>query len=157
MASTTTNIGLTKPAGTDQALISAINGNMDIIDTKMGAVGNTSVQGQITALSDQIANVDTVTNTHVITDKIIAYRAGRVVFITCISGSYSTNANGKLTENSTEVTIPEKYRPVISANFVEPVSQKRLTIANDGKIYVDGTISNVGCRFSATYMTTANY
>lgn len=54
MASTTTNIGLTKPAGTDQALISAINGNMDIIDTKMGAVGNTSVQGQITALSDQI-------------------------------------------------------------------------------------------------------
>ena len=56
MASTTTNIGLTKPAGTDQALISAINGNMDIIDTKMGAVGNTSVQGQITALSDQIEN-----------------------------------------------------------------------------------------------------
>ena len=54
MASTTTNIGLTKPAGTDQALISAINGNMDIIDTKMGAVGNTSVQGQINALSDQI-------------------------------------------------------------------------------------------------------
>ena len=65
MASTTTNIGLTKPAGTDQALISAINGNMDIIDTKMGAVGNTSVQGQITALSDQIANVSestTITN-----------------------------------------------------------------------------------------------
>ena len=55
MASTTTNIGLTKPAGTDQALISAINGNMDIIDTKMGAVGNTSVQSQITSLSDQIA------------------------------------------------------------------------------------------------------
>ena len=58
MASTTTNIGLTKPAGTDQALISAINGNMDIIDTKMGAVGNTSVQGQINALSDQIAIYD---------------------------------------------------------------------------------------------------
>ena len=57
MASTTTNIGLTKPAGTDQALISAINGNMDIIDTKMGAVGNTSVQSQITSLSDQIANI----------------------------------------------------------------------------------------------------
>ena len=57
MASTTTNIGLTKPAGTDQALISAINGNMDIIDTKMGAVGNTSVQSQITSLSDQMANV----------------------------------------------------------------------------------------------------
>ena len=55
MASTTTNIGLTKPAGTDQALISAINGNMDIIDTKMGAVGSTSVQSQITSLSDQIA------------------------------------------------------------------------------------------------------
>ena len=65
MASTTTNIGLTKPAGTDQALISAINGNMDIIDTKMGAVGNTSVQGQITALSDQIATLQSgKTNFH---------------------------------------------------------------------------------------------
>ena len=61
MASTTTNIGLTKPAGTDQALISAINGNMDIIDTKMGAVGNTSVQSQITSLSDQMAKLQTPT------------------------------------------------------------------------------------------------
>ena len=65
MASTTTNIGLTKPAGTDQALISAINGNMDIIDTKMGAVGNTSVQSQITSLSDQIGTLNSKINNYI--------------------------------------------------------------------------------------------
>ena len=55
MATTTTNLGLTKPVGTEQALISVINGNMDIIDTKVGAVpANKNVQGEIDSLSDQI-------------------------------------------------------------------------------------------------------
>ena len=55
MATTTTNLGLTKPIGTEQALVSVINGNMDIIDTKVGAVpANKNVQGEIDSLSDQI-------------------------------------------------------------------------------------------------------
>lgn len=37
MAGSTTNFGLTKPIGTEQALISTINGNMDIIDSVMEA------------------------------------------------------------------------------------------------------------------------
>ena len=37
MATTTTNYGLTKPAGTDKYDISVQNGNMDIIDTKLKA------------------------------------------------------------------------------------------------------------------------
>ncbi len=55
MATTTTNLGLKKPAGTDQALISDINNNMDILDTKIGAVGSTSVQSQINTLNSNIA------------------------------------------------------------------------------------------------------
>ena len=35
---TTTNIGLTKPAGTDKALVSVINSNSDIIDSAAGGL-----------------------------------------------------------------------------------------------------------------------
>ena len=53
----TTNLNLVKPAGTDYALVSVINGNMDIIDSKVGAVpSNASVQGQIDTLNNQITN-----------------------------------------------------------------------------------------------------
>ena len=44
MASTTTNLGLTKPAYTDDADVAVINANSDIIDAAYGS------------LSDQIAN-----------------------------------------------------------------------------------------------------
>lgn len=36
MASTTTNLGLTKPSGTEVPDISVINGNMDKIDSAVG-------------------------------------------------------------------------------------------------------------------------
>lgn len=54
MASTTTNLGLTKPAYTDSADVAVINSNMDILDTKIGAIGSTSVASQIGTLSEQI-------------------------------------------------------------------------------------------------------
>jgi len=56
MASTTPNIGLTLPTGTEGWKRSVINGNFTILDTKIGAVGNTSLQSQINTLSSQIAN-----------------------------------------------------------------------------------------------------
>ena len=40
MATTTTNLGLTKPASSDPADISVINGNMDLIDAFAGAFLN---------------------------------------------------------------------------------------------------------------------
>lgn len=56
MATSTTNLGLTKPAGTDKIRIAQINGNMDILDEKIGAVGNTSLQAQVTSQNQAIAN-----------------------------------------------------------------------------------------------------
>lgn len=54
----TTNLNLVKPAGTDYALVSVINGNMDIIDSKVGAIpANESAQSQITALNNQMATL----------------------------------------------------------------------------------------------------
>lgn len=48
MATTTQNLGLIKPAGTDKIRIAQINSNMDILDAKMGPVGSTPLQTQAT-------------------------------------------------------------------------------------------------------------
>ena len=66
MATSTTNLGLTKPAYTDDADIADINTNMDILDAKIGAVGNTSVQNQINttnaAVSANTQNINKLKN-----------------------------------------------------------------------------------------------
>ena len=53
MATTTTNLGLTKPAGTDAVDIAVINANMDKIDTAVAA--NTSDIVDIRALTELYA------------------------------------------------------------------------------------------------------
>ena len=50
----TPNIGLRRPQGTDPASVDDINYNSNLIDTKLGAVGNTSVQEQINSLNSNI-------------------------------------------------------------------------------------------------------
>jgi len=60
MSSTTTNLGLTKTTaaetiGQTWAASNESGGNFDIIDTKMGAVGDTSLQAQIDALNSKLA------------------------------------------------------------------------------------------------------
>ena len=52
----TPNIGLRIPQGTDPASVDDINYNSNLIDTKLGAVGNDSVQDQIDSLNSNIAN-----------------------------------------------------------------------------------------------------
>ena len=47
MSTQTTNLHLTKPDDSEYPDVSVINGNMDTIDAKIGAVGNTSLQDQI--------------------------------------------------------------------------------------------------------------
>lgn len=67
----TTNLNLVKPAGTDYALVSVINGNMDIIDSKVGAIpANESAQSQITALNNQIGNCSPIGKIIVLTNAI---------------------------------------------------------------------------------------
>lgn len=51
----TTNIGLRRPQGTDPASVDDINYNSELIDTKLGAVGDTSLQAQVTALNSNTA------------------------------------------------------------------------------------------------------
>lgn len=55
MATTTQNLGLIKPAGTDKIRIAQINSNMDTIDAKMGPVGSTPLQTQATNAASSIS------------------------------------------------------------------------------------------------------
>lgn len=54
----TPNIGLRIPQGTDPASVDDINYNSNLLDTKLGAVGNTSVQNQIDSLNSNIASLE---------------------------------------------------------------------------------------------------
>lgn len=55
----TPNIGLRRPQGTDPASVDDINYNSNLIDTKLGPVGNSSVQEQINSLNSKMANIET--------------------------------------------------------------------------------------------------
>jgi hypothetical protein len=97
MATSTTNLGLIKPAGTDKIRIAQINSNMDVIDTKMGAVGNTPLQTQITTLNTTADAIESgiailaTGNTHA------AITSGQYVFVrnhtTLANGLYKASAN----------------------------------------------------------------
>jgi hypothetical protein len=81
MATYTTNLSLIKPAGTDKIRIAQINQNMDTIDAAIGAVGNTSLQTQVTGISDSMNAVEggiaivSNSNTHV------AITSGQYVYV----------------------------------------------------------------------------
>ena len=81
MATYTTNLSLIKPAGTDKIRIAQINQNMDTIDAAIGAVGNTSLQTQVTGISDSMSAVEggiaivSNNNTHV------AITSGQYVYV----------------------------------------------------------------------------
>ena len=54
----TPNIGLRRAQGTDPASVDDINYNSALIDTKLGAVGNSSVQDQIDTLNGNITTLN---------------------------------------------------------------------------------------------------
>ena len=54
----TPNIGLRIPQGTDPASVDDINYNSNLLDTKLGTVGDTSVQDQIDSLNSKLATDD---------------------------------------------------------------------------------------------------
>lgn len=54
MATNTTNLALIKPSGTDKIRIAQINSNMDVIDAKIGPVGSTSLQAQVTDIKNKL-------------------------------------------------------------------------------------------------------
>ncbi len=87
MASTTPNIGLTLPTGTEGWKRSVINGNFTILDTKIGAVGNTPLQTQINTLNSQISDLDNKTAEKTITKE--SYGSDTTLKFTFTSNRYT--------------------------------------------------------------------
>ncbi len=79
----TPNIGLRIPLGTDPASVDDINYNFNLIDTKLGAVGNDSVQDQIDDLNSNL----TATNDRTLTKR---YYSAVTINTTNTSWSWST-------------------------------------------------------------------
>lgn len=114
MATTTSNLGLIKPAGTDKIRIAQINSNMDTIDAKMGAVGSTPLQTQINNANANIAKMEclvvdcgtisslptTITNANVENDMVVLHSALGTPSAQ-LSDWTVTTANGSLTISGT--------------------------------------------------------
>ena len=105
----TPNLGLRRAQGTDPASVDDINYNSELLDTKLGAVGATSVQGQIDALSASTAQtfgnvqdglaIVSNGNTHV------AIPAGYWVYVkghgTLSEGLYKNTSGATIAANAT--------------------------------------------------------
>ena len=109
MSRTTTNLGLTavtnsETIGDFSDAMNASGGNLDIIDGKMGAVGNTSLQAQINTLNSKlivfktVAYGQTVSAQSSITVPVESGAGTYIVFVSrsdkCKTGMFITDAYG---------------------------------------------------------------
>lgn len=90
----TTNIGLRRPQGTDPASVDDINYNSELIDTKLGAVGSTSVQEQINTLNSKTEYSGTKNDTYISAMEGRVVKYGKMVsgyFIITVNTNFSSN------------------------------------------------------------------
>ena len=151
MSSTTTNLQLTLPTGTEGWKRSVINGNFTILDTKMGAVGNTSLQAQVDALSSQLTpSYATVTLESGITGTIYIMRMGKLRVLT---GYFNPNASGV---NITIATLDAQDKPPVniqgtfSGYGVTATGELNINSAGTFKCSVNATPSNT-LKFNLAY------
>lgn len=136
----TTNLGLRRPQGTDPASVDDINYNSELIDTKMGPVGNTSLQAQVNALNSQLAS-DWGTKT---TDWLasaeqdssgaaaVFSKSGNIVTISIVTASHAHNENDQI------ATIETGYRPNATINTVGSVGTTPCIVrfGTDGRVTI---------------------
>lgn len=153
----TPNIGLRRAQGTDPASVDDINYNSELLDTKLGAVGGTSVQGQIDALSASTAQtfgnvqdglaIVSNGNTHV------AIPAGYWVYVkghgTLSEGLYKNTSGATIAANATLSTsnltadpdggLNSVYNALNSKTAVTLSPVSGVTITNNG-VYKNGNV-----------------
>ena len=106
---TTTNLNLKKPEYSDQADIMDINDNMDVIDEKLGAVGNTSLQDQIDAVGDEIGSTTLPTTAQTLTGAIAEHESdfdGKTDKVAeATNGNFAgLDSNGNLTDSGNKAS-----------------------------------------------------
>lgn len=137
MSSRTTNIGLEKVTsdqtiGDLQESMNGSGGNMDIIDTKMGPVGNTSLQAQVDALnSNLVPAYGTLTLENGVTGNVVIIRMGKMRVLTGYANP------GRAGTAIVLATLDAGDRPPV--NITGAISSYGMTI--NGELRVEGTNS----------------
>lgn len=116
----TTNLNMVKPAGTDHALISVINSNMDIIDGAVGALpSGSTLQGEIDSANTAIGTLNTQMATKAASGTSLNCigaatftRTGNVIIVQV--DSFSSLPNGGWTN---VCNIPSGYVPGANINI----------------------------------------
>lgn len=138
----------------------------DVLTISQGLVNNlesdatdkalTAKQGK--ALADQVATL----NTHIVTihtatnGNIHLFRNGNIVVCNIADGSYSTDAYGQITINSSTTLIPSGYRPYNEKyQIVDSYVNTRVQFETNGAIVLPAKMSasGVNIRCSATWIT----
>jgi hypothetical protein len=127
----TTNLNLVKPAGTDYALVSVINSNMDIIDSKVGAIpANESAQSQITALNNQIATMANVQKESIARNGSKSLTITKPCLVIVGRSSVSTSVTMAFIDGWAGIIYVNQ-----NANFTLSISGDTLTISNNSSSY----------------------
>lgn len=126
MSSTTPNIGMTKTTasetiGQNWAANNETGGNLDILDTKIGPVGNTSVQAQIDALNSKLTGATswnewtqiTLTQNCEAWNETRYIKIGKIVYVMISVKGLTPNTNVTVANGS----IPSGYRPLQRVEF----------------------------------------
>ena len=127
----TTNLNLVKPAGTDFALVSVINGNMDIIDSKVGAIpANESAQSQITALNNQLETKPTSWRISVLpgTSYSVSLRHGYSYLISFMTSSNASMVIYGITRNNNDIAKAELYKGSYASYFTDAIADNKWTL-----------------------------
>lgn len=125
MATTTQNLGLIKPAGTDKIRIAQINSNMDTIDTKIGPVGSTPLQTQATNAASSISALQNG----------MAIVCNGNTHAAIASGSYAYVRNhSSLAEGLYQATTAIAANATLSSSNLVAVSGGGLNAINDASI-----------------------
>lgn len=106
----TPNIGLRIPLGTDPASVDDINYNSTLIDTKLGAVGNDSVQDQLDDLNSKInAHTFTLVTTNYGIDVFYKNQAGVRILWFVGDADGNIGGSGHTFDLPSTVDSPEGY------------------------------------------------
>lgn len=155
----TPNIGLRIPLGTDPASVDDINYNSNLIDTKLGAVGEDSVQDQIDDLNSKMSyetEFPTTYDTTKLTSVVGLRRSGIVQVKIDIKAGLAQDWH-----NSIATGLSIRFRPASATygcyrvNAGADVSKNAIAILNtDGTLqFLPSAVFNADIPFSFTFIS----
>lgn len=164
MATNTTNLSLIKPDLTDKIRIAQINQNMDIIDEKIGAVGTTSLQSQVTPIARSVAHynklIENGTNLNSLLEtgvyKSPATTAGVNTLVNCpvttpfvllVRGDNALDGCVQVICSGESVYVRRATTSGWAANWTTPLIEAPMPT-----VYVSGTTPSITCEASHKYI-----